>query len=78
MSARHDVAARTVTLLHLGWGGANACPPPDEQARVWERCAEAWGAEPVLLSRDNLLSAIAVRPVDTGEGSGAWRCTTST
>jgi hypothetical protein len=55
-------------LLHLGWGGSNACPPPHEQARVWEHWAAAWGAEPVLLSGNNMLAAISARPVDTREG----------
>jgi len=54
-------------LLHLGWGGANACPPPHAQARVWEHWAEVWGAEAVVLSGDNMLWALTARPVDTRE-----------
>ena len=53
-------------LRHLQFGAFNACPRPEVHALVWERWAERFGAEPVLVTEDRIAGVIA-RPITTRE-----------
>lgn len=51
-------------LVDLGFGGFNACPSPRTHARVWQRWAERYGAEPIFVDSSSIAGSIA-RPVAT-------------
>jgi hypothetical protein len=57
-------ASPATALLHLGFGGFNACPPPAGHARAWQRWALTFGGEPVLLDGAGL-QAVFARPPAT-------------
>lgn len=57
-------AAEAIAML--GYGGWNACPPPEQHAAAFRSWGERFGFEPICVGHDAIEGRVARRPADKG------------